>query len=1410
MFPSAIQRVLLFMLLVIAALVSSLHGVNQRQIVLNSQQATFVDIEGTPLDLGELKLNQDGDLIQLGYFAEASTSNLFQGDWVPLTEALHFGDSSTLSGGNPGQFQVSILFLDGTDEVTVYPDAAGVYLTNSSHVITSSSPKGSPGQLLAIRYFDKTGISEGVRYNTVAGPTWKWEPLSDQLGFPTIIAIDTQSSGLAFQDSDNPYIASIKKNISSENLPIYTVSGNITEGNGTIQGFGKYEEGTSASLVATPDLGYNFVAWSGDVASSDASIVTDVNSNMVIDAEFEIQTFDFNASISPENSGTVQGIGTYDYNESVELTAIPETGFRFLYWEIDDEQVTEEIHTLQSTQDYEIIAVFEPLFYSLTFLNSPEEGGTVNGGGTFSYGTIQSISAVPSEGYQFEEWQGGTVADPNTANTTFTITQDTTLKAIFSLIPEPTNTVTLIATPEEGGNLTGGGVHDHGSLVSIQAIPAEEYYFEQWLDEQGETYFSNPLELLVNQNLQRTAVFDKKPFKVQVSGDFDKEFFAPEGSGTYFIGDEITLSATPLDNWELSHWSTDGEMEFGVKALPHPDESGLTLYIDDLLQRELRFVRGGTYNFMVSDVTMSEQPFYISENSQGDDSGNFEGEYSDNVTNSRATTGLITFTPDDNTPDTLFYHSGGSAGSGGMIKVYDPEYLLSSPESNPTVLSNIADAALVANYKLQSYELIGTAFPSYGGSIQGTGDFEWGSQATITAIPNENYSFIGWDGVPSEEENSNPVTLTISEETSVTANFSYTGPATHNLTIEVNPQASGSVSGGGTINHATEASISATPAAGYRFVSWTGYNVEDSESASTDTDVILEDTTIIANFELIPVYTLTINSNPANAGLLFGTGDYQTGSNVTIIALPFSEYEFAGWAGSDGLSDPDSSTTQINITEDTSLTANFNFIGTDTYDLSLNASPSNGGTLEGSGTYDKGKQVSIEAVPNPGWEFVSWTEGDVSDANSAQTSLQLLSDTTITANFTFVGLPIYTLTIQQNPTEGGSVTGAGEYEESTVVDITATPATGYEFIGWTGGVPETPSEPDTTITLLSDTTLIANYQFLGVGNTLTISSSPEEGGTSTGAGNYAADSHVSIQAVPSPGYKFTGWTGGNVDSPESIQTQLTLSSNTNLIANFETLEEYTVTVIANPSNGATVTGEGDFLEGTTVSLLVTPATGYTFLGWSGIEFEDSLELNPEFTLESDSRIFANLQYTGPSTHDLNLSSNLQEGVILKGSGTYGHGASALIEAVVQKGYKFSHWSDGKGNNLSENPTRIDMISTKSLTAQLEEIQITASDPENDLTWQETWIGLFMKSNQDWIFSLNHGWLYPEGESDDSVWLATQEGQWYWTSKEVYPWLYKEEDATWYYYSLNASSPTKAYYYNSSAEKWIHYSPPEFP
>jgi uncharacterized repeat protein (TIGR02543 family) len=71
------------------------------------------------------------------------------------------------------------------------------------------------------------------------------------------------------------------------------------------------------------------------------------------------------------------------------------------------------------------------------------------------------------------------------------------------------------------------------------------------------------------------------------------------------------------------------------------------------------------------------------------------------------------------------------------------------------------------------------------------------------------------------------------------------------------------------------------------------------------------------------------------------------------------------------------------------------------YSLSTSVSPQGGGSVSpGSGTFDEGANVSVEAIPNEGWVFDSWT-GDIQSTDNPL-SFSITSNTSLTANFTDV------------------------------------------------------------------------------------------------------------------------------------------------------------------------------------------------------------------------------------------------------------------------------------------------------------------------------------------------------------------------------------------------------------------------
>ncbi len=67
--------------------------------------------------------------------------------------------------------------------------------------------------------------------------------------------------------------------------------------------------------------------------------------------------------------------------------------------------------------------------------------------------------------------------------------------------------------------------------------------------------------------------------------------------------------------------------------------------------------------------------------------------------------------------------------------------------------------------------------------------------------------------------------------------------------------------------------------------------------------------------------------------------------------------------------------------------------------VSVRTSPSEGGTVEGSGVYAEGTRVAVTAAVNQGYRFINWTEDGVEVTENPSHYFKIASDRTLVANF---------------------------------------------------------------------------------------------------------------------------------------------------------------------------------------------------------------------------------------------------------------------------------------------------------------------------------------------------------------------------------------------------------------------------
>ncbi len=199
---------------------------------------------------------------------------------------------------------------------------------------------------------------------------------------------------------------------------------------------------------------------------------------------------------------------------------------------------------------------------------------------------------------------------------------------------------------------------------------------------------------------------------------------------------------------------------------------------------------------------------------------------------------------------------------------------------------------------------------------------------------------------------------------------------------------------------------------------------------------------------------LTINVNDASMGVATITKQNSCEDNIAQVeAKANAGYKFVRW--SDGNTE---NPRKITVTEDMTLTAEF---AIDQYQVTLK---SNGnGSVTGSGTYDYGTKVTIEAIANKGYHFEKWSDGNTENPRT----ITVTENINLTAEF---AIDQYQVTLKSNG--NGSVTGSGTYDYGTKVTIEAIADKGYHFEKWSDGNTENPR----TITVTEDIELSATFE----------------------------------------------------------------------------------------------------------------------------------------------------------------------------------------------------------------------------------------------------------------------------------------------------------------------------------------------
>ena len=147
--------------------------------------------------------------------------------------------------------------------------------------------------------------------------------------------------------------------------------------------------------------------------------------------------------------------------------------------------------------------------------------------------------------------------------------------------------------------------------------------------------------------------------------------------------------------------------------------------------------------------------------------------------------------------------------------------------------------------------------------------------------------------------------------------------------------------------------------------------------------------------------------------------------------------------------------------------------------VTTTANPVEGGVVTGGGSIHYGNTAYIQASPNPGYNFVNWTENGEVYTTNPEFSVIVFSNRNFVANFE---VQTFDVQVSIDPMEAATVTGEGTYNYGDEVILTLTRNEDYHFVNWTEDGEVVSEEMTYVFNIMSDRNLVANFVYTeGVG-----------------------------------------------------------------------------------------------------------------------------------------------------------------------------------------------------------------------------------------------------------------------------------------------------------------------------------------
>lgn len=309
-----------------------------------------------------------------------------------------------------------------------------------------------------------------------------------------------------------------------------------------------------------------------------------------------------------------------------------------------------------------------------------------------------------------------------------------------------------------------------------------------------------------------------------------------------------------------------------------------------------------------------------------------------------------------------------------------------------------------------------------------------------------------------------------------------------------------------------------------------------------------------------------------------------------------------------------------------------------------------------------------------------------------------------------------TIAAQAQPTNGGVVTGGGNYNEGDSVTLVASSANNFSFSGWYDQNNNlVNSSPQYRFTVGKN-----NYnvyaRFTQNSVRVTTKKNIDQGGTISDSAYVATGNEYTLKATPNKNYTFVGWyEGNNKISDSNITTVRGITSNREFTAVFAQ-SAYDISIIASPTNGGKVSGAGTYNKGSDAKLTAEPANGFVFVGWLYNNSIISTDKNFVFrSIDRDYSLTAIFQQQNVQTFTITSSTNNGNGTISPfGSVKIEKGKNVVYAISPNQDYHIKDVVvDGKSVGAVTTYTFYDLNADHTIVANFEKNATTAAQSQKN-------------------------------------------------------------------------------------------------